>query len=282
METLSYCREQACRPGSPNYYQTLYLSPKGQSLAWPVLAFQHELQDVITRIAEPSVARARLEWWQAELEHAAQGKAQHPIAQALQTHVLQHPGRLELLEEMLAGAVERLYHGHLESEHDYSLYVYRNHIAPWLILTDLDGEGTRTERDFAHAVGQALARMRILHMLGRDVAQGQILIPREYLTMHGLDHTDLMHPRTTDKVRVMLSELGEQALAGIHQAHTTLPPVKRSAQTMALIALAQAQALLTLMQADDWNLLEQRPELTPLRLLWISWRTARRARKGKL
>ncbi|TQV61827.1 MAG: hypothetical protein FNT29_10575 [Halothiobacillaceae bacterium] len=280
MNPLTYCRDQAAPAGSAHHYATLFLPEAHKPAALAVLALRKELENAVTRIAEPSVAQARLDWWLAELESAANGKAQHPVAQALLEHVLLHPDRLALLQEMVAGAQDRLRHGHLEDERAFGLFAWRNDIAPWLILTDPESTGGRAERDLAHAVGQALAWVRVLHHLGRDVAQGQVLIPLDTLARQGVEHGDLMHPRTTDAVRAMLAALGGQTLERIRQARALIPGEARPGQIMALVSLAHAEALLEAMRQEDWRLLEQRPELTPLRLLWIGWRSARKARKG--
>ncbi|MGC8733002.1 MAG: squalene/phytoene synthase family protein [Halothiobacillaceae bacterium] len=281
MDILSYCRDQAAPPGSPSYYACRFLPEQQKPAALAVLALRAELLDASTRIPEPSVAQARLDWWLAELSAAAAGTAQHPIAQALMQHVLHLPGRLELLEEMVAGAQDRLRHGYLEQERDFGLHAFRHEVAPWLILTDPEGGAGRAERDFAHAIGQALAWVRVLHQLGRDAARGQVLIPRETLARHGLDVPDLLQPRTSEAVRAMLEKLGAQVRGQLRHARTMLPSEAQPQQVMALVSLAQADALLEAMAQDDWRLLDARPELTPLHLLWLSWRTARKARSRK-
>lgn len=279
MDVLSYCREQAAPVGSAAYYACRFLPEREKPAAWAVLALRAELLEASTRIPEPGVAQARLDWWRAELAATAAGTAQHPVAQALMQHVLNLPGRLELLEEMVSGAEMRLTHGHLERDSDWGLLTYRQDVAPWLILTDPEGHGGRVERDFAHATGQALAWVRALHQLGRDAARGQVLIPRETLARHGLDVSDVLQPRTTDAVQAMLGILGDQTRARLRQARALLPREAQPQQTLALVSLAQAEALLEAMAQDGWRLLDGRPELTPLRLLWLSWRTARKAQR---
>ncbi|MEW6765320.1 MAG: squalene/phytoene synthase family protein [Pseudomonadota bacterium] len=282
MNPVTFCREQAAPTGTAAHYACLFLPEQQKPSAFALLALRSELEEASTRIAEPSVAQARLDWWLAELSAAAAGTAQHPVAQALMGHVLNQPGRLALLEEMVAGAQDRLRHGHLEQERDFGLHAYRHDTAPWLILTDPEGRAGRLERDFAHATGQALAWTRVLHQLGRDAARGQVLIPRETLARYGLDVGDLLHPQTSEGVRAMLAQLGEQTRAKLGQARAMLPAEEQPRQLIALVSLAQAEALLEAMAQDGWRLLDQRPELTPLRLLWLSWRTARKARRGRL
>jgi len=279
---VEFCRQLAAPPGSANHYATLYLSAAQQSAAWAVLALRHELNAVVTRIAEPSVAHARLDWWQAELQNAAQGNAQHPIAQALSQHVLQQPGHDALLDEMLNGAYARLHSARIENASDFALMSYREDTAAWLILTDISGQAGRAERDFAHALGSALTWTRVLHMIGRDAAQGDIWIPQLTLQHHGLTSADLMQPCTNERTRSMFAELGQNIRQHIQHARGLLPAAQQHEHIMAFVNLAHAEALLNAMQKHDWSLLESRPELTPLHLLWTAWRTAGKARRGKI
>lgn len=279
---VEFCRQLAAPRGSANYYATLYVPTVHQPTAWAVLALRHELNDVVTRIAEPSVALARLDWWQSELAAAAQGSAQHPIAQALAQHVLSCPGHDALLDEMLTSAHSRLHPMPIDHASDFALLSYRADIAPWMIFTDPDGQAGRLERNFAHAVGTALTWSRVLHYLGRDAAQGEVFIPKERLHAHGLSHTDFMQPRTNERVRRLLAELGRDTRQHIDYARRLLAPAQQGRQIMALVSLTHAEALLDAMQREDWNLLELRPELTPLKMFWLAWRTAGQARRGKI
>ncbi len=279
---LEFCRQQAAPRGSAAYYATLYLTPEQQAVAWPILALQQEFNEVTTRIAEPSVAKARLDWWQGELRAAVKGHVQHPIAQALAKHVLIQPGRDALVDELLNGAYDRL---HAHQPHDasaFQLLAYREQTAAWLILTDADGNSGRIERNFAHAVGSALMWTRVLHYLGRDVAQGDLLLPQDLLAQHGLDRRDFNQPLTRDTVRQLLAQLGQQTFQRFQQARSLLPAGLQHRQIMALVSLAHAEALLRAMQRENWNLLQSRPELTPLRLFWLAWRTARQAKRGRI
>jgi phytoene synthase len=279
---VEFCRQLAAPPGSANHYATLYLPAAQRPAAWAVLALRHELNEVVTRIAEPSVAQARLDWWQAELRAAAQGKAQHPIAQALSQHVLNHPGHDALLDEMLAGAQARLHGEPINDASDFALVSYRQEIVVWLILTDINGQAGRIERYFAHAVGNALAWSKVLHFIGRDAAQGEIWIAQSNLQQYGVEARDLMQPCTHERVQAMLSALGTQTRQKIHLARSLLPLAQQPEQIMAFVSLAHAESLLDAMQHEDWKLLDRRPELTPLHMLWLAWRTASKAKRGKL
>jgi phytoene synthase len=61
------------------------------------------------------------------------------------------------------------------------------------------------------------------------------------------------------------------------QALDALPAVDRRAQRPGLIMAAIYQALLDEIERDRYEVLDRRVALTPLRKLWIAWKTARRA-----
>ncbi|HEY3486902.1 MAG TPA: hypothetical protein VGL10_02445, partial [Gammaproteobacteria bacterium] len=58
-----------------------------------------------------------------------------------------------------------------------------------------------------------------------------------------------------------------------------LPAADRYNQRSGIIMAAIYEKLLDEIEADGYRVLEQRISLTPLRKLWIAWRTARREKK---
>jgi phytoene synthase len=60
------------------------------------------------------------------------------------------------------------------------------------------------------------------------------------------------------------------------RAFAQLDPRDRSAQRAGLMMAAIYQALLDEIARDGYQVLDRRTSLTPLRKLWIAWRTARR------
>ena len=60
------------------------------------------------------------------------------------------------------------------------------------------------------------------------------------------------------------------------RAFAQLDPRDRGAQRAGLMMAAIYQALLDEIARDGYQVLDRRTSLTPLRKLWIAWRTARR------
>ena len=61
------------------------------------------------------------------------------------------------------------------------------------------------------------------------------------------------------------------------RAMDALPAEDRRAQRPGLIMAAIYRALLDEIERDGYRVLDHRIALTPLRKLWIAWKTARRA-----
>ncbi len=70
---------------------------------------------------------------------------------------------------------------------------------------------------------------------------------------------------------------GEHARATHQEALTALAAEDRRAQRPALIRGVLAMRLLDEIEADGFQVLTQRTDLTPLRTLWLAWKTQIRA-----
>ena len=71
----------------------------------------------------------------------------------------------------------------------------------------------------------------------------------------------------------MLFRSVERALAYYNEAMAFLPQEDRRAQRPGLVMAAIYRTLLDEIRADGMKVLQQRTSLTPLRKLWIAWRT---------
>jgi len=65
----------------------------------------------------------------------------------------------------------------------------------------------------------------------------------------------------------------ERARMSYDEALALLPPEDRKAQRPGLIMAAIYRTLLDEIAHDGYRVLEQRTALTPVRKLWIAWRT---------
>ena len=83
----------------------------------------------------------------------------------------------------------------------------------------------------------------------------------------------------TGELHNLLVFQAQRARQYYQRALSLLPVQDRYAQRSGVIMAAIYQTLLDEMEDDGFRVMQQRIRLTPLRKLWIAWKTARRERK---
>ena len=84
---------------------------------------------------------------------------------------------------------------------------------------------------------------------------------------------DILNARHSDNFRRLMEFQIERAEDYYAQAMRQLPDIDRKAQRPGLVMAAIYRALLEEIKRDGSRVLNQRTSLTPLRKLWIAWRT---------
>ncbi len=87
----------------------------------------------------------------------------------------------------------------------------------------------------------------------------------------------LLRAEYTDAVRNLMAFEVDRAQAWYARALAQLPAVDRKAQRTGLIMAAIYRTLLDEIARDGYRVLDRRTSLTPLRKLWIAWKTSRAA-----
>jgi phytoene synthase len=113
----------------------------------------------------------------------------------------------------------------------------------------------------------------IIRDVGEDARRDRIYLPLDELTRFNVPTADIMHGRPSAGFQQLMDFQVERALGYYRAAFAALPAGDRKAQRPGLVMAAIYQALLAEMRADGMPVLTQRTSLTPLRKLWIAWRT---------
>ena len=99
-----YCQERAAASGSSFYYSFLFLEPRRRQAITALYAFCREVDDVVDECPDPIVSRSKLAWWRNEVGALYEGRASHPVTQALTTSLkhffLPQEQLLEIIEGM--------------------------------------------------------------------------------------------------------------------------------------------------------------------------------------
>ena len=268
-----YCQERAAASGSSFYYSFLFLEPRRRQAITALYAFCREVDDVVDECPDPVVSRSKLAWWRNEVAALYEGRASHPVTQALATSLkhffLPQEQLLEIIEGMEMD-LEQVRYADFKALH---LYCYRVASVVGLLAAEIFGYRERQTLKYAHDLGLAFQLTNIIRDVGEDARRGRVYLPQDELARFGVTEADLVAASYGDNFRELMKFQVERARATYKQAFAQLPAADRKAQRAGLIMAAIYQATLDEIVRDDFRVLHQRISLPPLRKLWLAGKT---------
>jgi 15-cis-phytoene synthase len=272
-----YCQDKAARSGSSFYYSFLFLPPERRRAITALYAFCREVDDVVDEISDKTVAATKLAWWRLEVERLFAGEPTHPVTRALQPCLEPFGISRKQLVEIIDGMQMDLDQSRYLDFAGLRLYCRRVAGVVGELSASIFGYQDARTLQFADELGLAFQLTNIIRDVGEDARVGRVYIPVEDLQRHGLAAHQLLAARTADQdreeFRAMMREQVARARTHYREAFELLPAVDRRAQRPGLIMSAIYVALLDEIERDQYRVLTQRIALTPLRKLWLAWRT---------
>ena len=273
MTPEQYCQHKAAQSGSSFYYSFLFLQPERRRAITALYAFCREVDDVVDECTDVQLARTKLAWWRAELVSMYQGKPSHPVTQSLAeaTHSYNLPQ--ELLMEIIDGMEMDLSQTRYADFKALHLYCYRVASVVGLLAAEIFGYEDRRTLKYAHDLGLAFQLTNIIRDVGEDARLGRIYLPADELVRFVVPVEDILHARYSNAFSSLMEFQIERAESLYEQAFAQLPAQDRRAQRPGLVMAAIYRALLQEIRRDGCRVLDRRTALTPVRKLWIAWRT---------
>jgi phytoene synthase len=272
-----YCRQKAARSGSSFYYSFLFLPPPRRSAITALYAFCREVDDVVDETSDPGIAQAKLAWWREQVRAVFRGRPQHPVALALQPVVASFnlpEAHFDAVIDGMAMDLERNRYLHFG---DLELYCHRVAGVVGLMSAEIFGYTNPATRQYARDLGIAFQLTNVVRDVGEDARRGRIYLPQDDLERHGVPATSILQCAGGRAFRELMVHEVARAREWYERALAALPREDRISQRPGLIMAAIYRALLDEIVRDDYRVLEHRVALTPLRKLWIAWKTARKA-----
>ncbi|MGH8629895.1 MAG: presqualene diphosphate synthase HpnD [Burkholderiales bacterium] len=273
MTPNQYCRERAARSGSSFYYSFLFLPAEQRDAITALYAFCREVDDVVDECADPAVARMKLAWWRSEVSACFAGTPQHPVAQALAPVVRRFSLPLSHFNEIIDGMemdLAQQRYDRFESLHDYC---YKVAGVVGLMAASIFGYAQPTTSRYASDLGTAFQLTNIIRDVGEDARRGRIYIPHEDLERFGVSENEILGLRETDRFHALIGFQIGRARDFYARAFAALAPDDRRSQRPGLIMAAIYRALLEEVEAGGCRVLSSRVSLTPIRKLWLAWKT---------
>ena len=277
-----YCQQKAARSGSSFYYSFLFLPTPQRRAITALYAFCREVDDVVDETSDAGVAAAKLAWWRQEVHAAFAGRPTHPVTKALMPMAAAfqiEPGHLLAVIEGCQIDLQQT------RFLDYAGLQRYCHLVAGVVGEVAAGIFGRTDArttQYAHRLGLALQLTNIIRDVGDDARRGRIYLPMAELQRFDVPAHEILQREApwgySPRFDALMRFQAERAHRMYDEAFALLPQADRRAQKPGLMMANIYRTLLREIEADGFRVLHQRTSLTPLRKLWIAWRTHWRGR----
>ena len=223
--------------------------------------------------SDASVARMKLAWWRNEVAALYHGRPQHPVARALSEVAPRFRLGEAQLMEIIQGMEMDLDNTSYSDFGALRLYCHRVAGVVGLLSAEIFGYQDRRTLEYAADLGLAFQLTNIIRDVGEDARRGRIYLPLDELQRFEVSVEDIERGRETAGFHRLMEFQIERALSYYRDAFAKLPAVDRRSQRAGIIMAAIYQTLIEEIQRDGCRVLTQRVALTPIRKLWIAWKT---------
>jgi len=268
-----YCQQKAASSGSSFYYSFLFLPPNRRRAITALYAYCREVDDIVDECLDAQIAATKLAWWRTELDRLYAGNPEHPVTQALLPVLKEFALPQEQLLEIIDGMQMDLQQTRYLDFKALSLYCYRVASVVGLLAAEIFGYTDRATQKYAHDLGMAFQLTNIIRDVGEDARRGRVYLPIDELQRFNVPVADILNSRYSDNFKALMEFQIERTEHYYAQAMSQLPAVDRKAQRPGLVMAAIYRAVLDEIKRDGCQVLSQRTSLTPIRKLWIAWRT---------
>jgi phytoene synthase len=273
MSPDEYCQQKTVQSGSSFYYSFLFLPHERRRAITALYAFCREVDDTVDNATDESVARIKLAWWRTEVSNMFKGTPTHPVTQAMQPYL----AAFNIQEAHLLAIVDGMEMDLNQSRYlDYpGLQRYCWHVAGvvGILSASIFGVTDPQTLKYAEKLGLAFQLTNIIRDVGEDARKGRIYLPVNELQQFGVTAADILNARHSDKFEALMRFQSERAHKVYDEAFALLPKQDRRAQRPGLMMAAIYSTLLGEIERDNFQVLNQRISLTPLRKLWLAWKT---------
>jgi phytoene synthase len=282
MTPQQYVQDKAAASGSSFYYAFMFLPPPRRAGITAFYAFCREVDDVVDEMTDPSVAAAKLDWWDQEVSAAYAGRPAHPVMQALMPLAPGFDIRAEHLHEVIEGCRMDLAQTRYLDYATLQRYCHRVAGVVGEVAANIFGRSHADTLQYAHRLGLAMQLTNIIRDVGDDARRGRVYLPLEDLQRFDVKAHELLRREPpwgySERFQALMRFQAERAHATYDAALALLPEADRAAQRPGLMMANIYRRLLREIEAGGFQVLHQRIALTPLRKLWIAARTHVRGR----
>jgi len=268
-----YCQQKAAASGSSFYYSFLFLPAERRRAITALYAFCREVDDVVDETSDAQLAATKLAWWRVEIANLFAGKPQHPVTRALAPLKDKFAITAERLNEIIDGMEMDLTQTRYLDWPNLERYCYRVASVVGLLAASIFGYRDPRTLEYAKNLGLAFQLTNIIRDVGEDARKNRIYLPMAELKQFGVPAADILQAKETPAFRELMTFEAARAREHYEKAMQALPAQDRKPQRPGLVMAAIYRTLLEEIRNDGSHVLTRRTALTPVRKLWIAWKT---------
>lgn len=272
MTPEQYVQEKAAASGSSFYYAFLFLPPPRRAAITAFYAFCREVDDVVDEVSDPGIARTKLAWWQAEVAQAFAGNPTHPVMKAMLPGVAAFGLEQEQFQSVIRGCQMDLEQTRYLDYPGLQRYCHLVAGVVGEVSARIFGQTQPATTDYAHKLGLAFQLTNIIRDVGEDAMRGRIYLPVNELQQFDVKAHEILQRKHSDRFVALMRFQAQRAHAMYDEALAALPAEDRRAQKPGLMMASIYRTLLREIEAEDFQVLNQRISLTPVRKLWLAWK----------
>jgi len=268
-----YCRDKAARSGSSFYYAFLFLPEPRRRAIIALYAFCREVDDAVDEASEAALAATQLAWWRVEISALFAGQPNHPVTRALQPHLATYGIEHAALDAIIDGMEMDLTQNRYLDYPGLKRYCHLVAGVVGTLAARIFGATHPATLEYADRLGLAFQLTNIIRDVGEDARKGRIYLPMDDLREFKVTASDILNARYSPEFETLMRFQAARARSAYDEALALLPNADRRAQRPGLIMAAIYRTLLDEIEHSQFQVLHQRIALTPLRKLWIAWKT---------
>ncbi len=134
------------------------------------------------------------------------------------------------------------------------------------------GQSEPQTTQYAHKLGLALQLTNIIRDVGEDALRGRIYLPVNELQQFDVKAHEIVNRKHSERFVALMKFQAARAHGLYDEALALLPPSDLRSQKPGLMMASIYRTLLREIESEDFQVLNQRVSLTPLRKFWLAWK----------
>ncbi|MEB0164697.1 presqualene diphosphate synthase HpnD, partial [Glaciimonas sp. CA11.2] len=201
------------------------------------------------------------------------GNPSHPVTRALQPHLLSYKLDGQHLQAIIDGMEMDLNQTRYLDYPGLKQYCWHVASVVGILSASIFGVTQPQTLQFAEKLGLAFQLTNIIRDVGEDGRKGRIYLPVNELQQFHVTAADILNARHSENFENLMRFQVARAQQMYDEAFALLPKEDHRAQRPGLMMAAIYRALLNEIERDGYHVLNQRISLTPIRKLWLAWKT---------